>query len=339
MPVRSLAMTGAPGWLTQALLDDLVRDPLPELQDIRALAHPSFRGSIATGPGAAPVTVHALDLAAPETVVAQCGSELAGVDVLLHSAAVIHVRRTADWYRVNTEGTLSLARAAQAAGVRRFVFISSNAAAGRCESASQVLTEADQPRPLSHYGRSKWLAEQGLMEMHRPGSFEVAILRPSMFYGPPVPDRHVDVYRRILSGRMPVVGDGHFRRSITYIDNLVQAVRLAMTHPAASGETFFVVDEPVYTTRKITEAMASALGVPLKELPLPYAVGPIAYQADRILAAAGVYWQNLHLVGEAHWHVALSCAKLKEKLGWKPAVELEEGMRRAVAWCRERGKI
>lgn len=339
MPVKSLAMTGAPGWLTQALLDDLARDPFPELQEIRALAHPSVAGAIATGPGQPRAAVHALDLAEPESVAAQCGSALAGVDVLLHSAAVIHVRRTADWYRVNTEGTLALARAAKAAGVRRFVFVSSNAAAGRCESASQVLTEADPPRPLSHYGRSKWLAEQGLMELHQPVGFEVAILRPSMFYGPPVPDRHVDVYRRILSGRMPVVGDGNFRRSITYIDNLVAAVRLAMTHPAASGETFFVVDEPVYTTRKITEAMASALGVSLKELPLPYLAGPVAYRADRILAAAGIYWKNLHLVGEGHWHVALSCAKLKEKLGWKPAVELEEGMRRAVAWCRQRGKL
>lgn len=339
MAVKSLAMTGVPGWLTQALLDDLAAEPLDALQEIRALSHPSFRGPIAVRPGTPPVSLYAIDLAIPEGLAAQCGPALVGVDVVLHTAAVIHVRRTSEWYRVNTEGTLSLARAARDAGVRRFVFISSNAAAGRCESATEVLTEAGTPRPLSHYGRSKWLAEQGLMQLHRPGVFDVAILRPSMFYGPPVPDRHVDVYRRILTGRMPMVGDGRFRRSITYIDNLVQATRQAITHPAAAGETFFVVDRPVYTTRSITEAMASALGVPLKELQLPYLSGPIAYRADQILAAAGIYWQNLHLVGEGHWHVALSCAKLEEKLGWTPSVELEEGMRRAVAWCRERGKL
>src|SRR6202035_829181 len=112
--------------------------------------------------------------------------------------------------------------------------------------------------------------------------------RPSMFYGPPVPDRHIDVYRRILSGTMPMVGNGHYRRSITYIDNLVQATRLAMTHSAAAGEIFYVVDEPVYTTRAITEAMAAALNVPLKVLRLPAMLGPVAYWTDRALASTGV---------------------------------------------------
>jgi nucleoside-diphosphate-sugar epimerase len=334
-------MTGVPGWLTQALLEDIARCPLDQAREIRALVHPALVNGLdaSSGISDAPMSLHPIDLALPETLPAQCGAALQGVDVLLHAAGVIHVRRTADWYRVNTEGTLSLARVARASGVRRFVFISSNAAGGRCESETEVLVESARERPLSHYGRSKWLAEQGLMKMHVPGSFEVVVLRPSMFYGPPVPERHIDVYRRLLSGRMPLIGDGLYRRSITYIDSLVQATRLALTHPAAGGEVFYVVDEPIYTTRRILEAMASALGVPLRVVRLPRLVGPAAYWMDRLLASAGIYWQNLHLVGESHWHVALSCAKLKERLGWAPGIELEEGMRRAVAWCRERGKL
>ena len=177
------------------------------------------------------------------------------------------------------------------------------------------------------------------MRMHEPGRFDVVILRPSMFYGPPVPDRHIDVYRRILSGRMPIVGDGNYHRSLSYIDNLVQATRLALIHPAAAGEVFYAVDDPVYTTRSITEAMASALGVPLRALRLPPIVGPLAYSADRLLACAGVYWRNLHLVGESNWHVALSCAKLKQFLGYSPKVTLQEGMCRAIEWCRRAGKL
>ena len=87
--------------------------------------------------------------------------------------------------------------------------------------------------------------------------------------------------------------------------------------------------------------MASALDVPLRvplRLPaLPF--GPTAYWTDRALASAGIYWQNLHLVGESHWHVALSCEKLKQRLGYAPRVELAEGMRRAVEWCRVEGKL
>jgi nucleoside-diphosphate-sugar epimerase len=321
-----------PGWFTQAFLDDLRASPLEDFR-VRAMIHPSMERTaiLARNPELAGVELYDL-AAASETA-------LKGVGVLLHAAAVIHVRRTSDWYRLNTEGTKTLAEKAREAGVRRFVFLSSNAAGGRCESPTEVLTEADPPRPLSHYGRSKLLAEEALMRLHEPGRFEVTILRPSMFYGPPVPARHVDVYRRILFGRMPMVGDGNYRRSITYIDNLVQAARLAITHPAAPGETFYVVDEPIYTTASITEAMAEALGTPLRILRLPAWAGPVAYGADRLVASAGIYWQNLHLVGEAHWHVAISCRKLRERLGYTPAITLKEGMARSVQWCRREGLL
>lgn len=339
MGINCLALTGVPGWLSQALLDDLSdvsRDGIPE---VRAFVHRSLLSNssnlIKRNPRIA--SVHSLDLAQPESPATE--QELRGIDVLVHCAAVIHVRKTADWYRINTEGTLRLAKAARAAGVRRLVFISSNAVGGRCESANQVLDESVPPRPLSHYGRSKWLAEQGLMQMHKPGDFEVVILRPSMFYGPPVPDRHVDIYRKIISGRMPIIGGGAYRRSITYIDNLVQATRLAISHPAAAGEAFYVVDEPIYTTRKITEMMAQALSVPLRVLSLPSIVGDVAYWTDRLLAATGIYWQDLHLVGESNWHVAISCGKIKRTLGYSPKVELAEGMRCAVSWCRSQGKL
>jgi nucleoside-diphosphate-sugar epimerase len=85
--------------------------------------------------------------------------------------------------------------------------------------------------------------------------------------------------------------------------------------------------------------MASALAVPLRLLRFPALVGPAAYFADRALASIGLYWQNLHVLGESHWHVALSCGKIKRRLGYQPRVEIDEGMRRAVEWCRQHGKL
>jgi nucleoside-diphosphate-sugar epimerase len=160
-----------------------------------------------------------------------------------------------------------------------------------------------------------------------------------MFYGPPVPGRHVDVYRRIVSGWMPLVGDGSYARSLTYIDNLVQGCRLALAHPAASGQTYFISDRPVYTTKQVVEAMAGALGVTPRFLPLPRTIAPLAYRMDLGLARRQRYWQTLHLVGEADWHVGVSCAKACDELGYAPAVELEEGMRQAVLWCRGNGTL
>ena len=335
---ESLALTGVPGWLTTALMDDWVRLPDPKLGEIRALVHPAIDApALAEMRKRWPLLreVIAYDLASPRPI----ERELEGIAAIIHSGAVIHVRRTADWYRVNTEGTLALARSAKAAGVRRFVFISSNAAGGASDSFRHMLTEDARAKPRSHYGRSKWLAEQALRELHVSGRFEVVILRPSMFYGPPVPHRHVEIYRRILRGRMPLVGNGEFARSITYIGNLVQACRLALRHPAAAGQTYYIVDARVYTTREIVEEMGRALGAPVRYWKLPRATGLIAYALDRALAALGFYWQPLHLLGESHWHVGISCGKAMRELGYSPDIDLAAGMRRAVQWCRENGRL
>ncbi len=334
---QRILLTGFPGWLTSALLHDWANATPGWLGNVSALVHPELYRDEERAKKGYPFLRRLIpyDLSQPAPI----AEELAGIDVVLHSAAVIHVRRTKEWYQTNTKGTLALARAAVEAGVRRFVFISSNAAGGRSDSQRRLLTEADQPAPMSHYGRSKWFAEQQLMQLHKPGRFEVVILRPSMFYGPPVPERHIDVYRRILHGRMPMVGDGSFARSITYIDNLVQATKLAMTQPAAAGETYYIVDSEPYTTRQISEAMAIALGVTPRFLRLPRLLAPMAFALDRALALGGIYWQNLHLLGEADWHVGISCQKAIQQLGYRPAIGLDEGMRRAVEWCRQQRKL
>ena len=261
-----------------------------------------------------------------------------GCDVILHAAGILHVRRTADWYRVNTEGTRALwAAALRTGGLRRFVLVSSNAAAGRAERAGQLLREDLPARPLSHYGRSKLLAEELLLRER--AAAVVVVLRPCMFYGPPVPARHVEVYRRILSGRMPLVGGGAYDRSVTHIENLVAACRLALMHPRAAGEVFYVADRSPCTTRAVVEAMAAALGVEPRYLHLPAAVARLAYALDRLSAAAGLYVQPLHLLGEADWHVGVSVDKAVALLGYDPKVSLRDGMRAAVTWCRAQGML
>lgn len=334
---RRLLLTGVPGWLTSALLDNLVEHPLNGLQYVRALIHPASAPQAAElcSRYAALEDVRVYDMASDRLP----DSHFDGADAVVHTAGIIHVKRTREWYVVNTEGTLRLAESARRLGVRRFVFISSNAAGGRSSSPERLLVESDPPEPLSHYGKSKLLAEQGLMGLHEPGRFEVVVLRPSMFYGPPVPERHLEIYRRILCGRMPLVGHGEFARSITYIDNLVQATRLALTHPRSAGQTYYIVDDKVYTTRQIAESMARALGTSARFIPVPTLAGPVAYALDCAFAAIGFYVQPLHLVGESHWHVGISCRKAMEELGYHPAVELDEGMRRAVEWCRRTGKL
>ncbi len=337
MRARSrLTVTGVPGWLTYAFLKSLRETPLAGDDSATALVHRAV--TVDDRLRAAYPNVSAwcpFDLAAPSGV----RPLLDGCEVVLHAAGIIHVRTPSEWDRINTHGTVALAAAAKAAGVRRFVFVSSNAAGGASESAADVLTEDTPARPLSRYGRSKLRAEEALLGLHEAGRFEVVNLRPSMFYGPPVPERHVDIYRRVRSGRMPLVGGGNYRRSVTHVENLVQAVRLAIVTPQAAGRTYYVVDDEISTTRALLEAMADALGVPARFIPLPALAGSLAYGADRVMEAAGLYSGPVHLLGESNWHVAISSAKAKRELGYAPARSLREGMREAVAWCREHGKL
>jgi len=331
----SLTVTGVPGWLTHAFLASLRAAPLRGTGSATALVHHAVVVDDALRAAYPNVTAwHALDLAAPGDL----RPLLDGAETVVHAAGVIHVRTPREWDDVNTRGTIALAVAAKAAGVKRFVFLSSNAAGG-ASGADDVLTEDVPARPLSRYGRSKLMAERALIALHEAGRFEIVNLRPSMFYGPPVPARHVDIYRRVLTGRMPLVGGGAYRRSVTHVENLVQAVRLAVTEPRAAGETYYVVDDEIATTRSIVEAMAEALGVAPRFLRLPAVTGSVAYAADRMLEAMGRYSGPVHLVGESNWHVAISSAKAKRELGYAPARSLREGMREAVAWCRETGLL
>jgi len=334
-PPGSLLITGVPGWLTSALLRSLAADPPAGLTRVRCVTAPDAAWDRAAAGAGLPfdLEVARADMRDGAALV----RTVAGMDAVLHAAAILHVRRTRDWYDINATGTRLLAEAAVRAGTRRFVHISSNAAGGRSPSRDHLLTEDEPARPMSHYGRSKRLAEQAL-EALSP-DLETVNLRPCMFYGPPVPARHIDVYRRILTGRMPLVGGGDFARSVVHIDNLILACRLALSHPAAAGQTYYIADRQVHTTRSVVEAMARALGAPPRFLPLPRAVAPLAWAGDMALAACGLYWQTLHLVGEADWHVGVSIDKARRELGYDPAVTLDEGMAQAVAWCRDHGHL
>jgi len=325
--MKKLLVTGVPGWLADAFLHSVARDPLPGLEEVRSLVMP---GAQAPRIESSRPRFTAIEGSLEDQ--ASLAAATAGCDAVLHAAGLLHVRRTADWYRVNTEGTAHLLQAATAAGVKRVVLISTNAAGGRAPNTRHLMTEADPSCPLSHYGRSKLLAEELVLR----AKLEGVVLRPCMFYGPPVPARHVEIYRRILKGRMPMVGSGGYARSLTHIDNLVQGCRLALTHASAPSEVFYIADEPVYTTRRVTEAMAQALGVTPRYLRLPALCAPLAYFGDRTLAAVGLYWQNLHLVGEATWDVGVSIAKAQRVLGYAPTTSLEAGMKGAIAWCRSR---
>ena len=332
----TLLVTGAPGWLAEGLFASLRADWPAGLRQVRCLVKDALDGFNTEEWRKS----QGIDMEVVRGDLTDCDSlrrAVQGVTSVLHGAGIIHVRRIREYYDVNTEGTHALAEVAAAAGVERMVLVSSNAAGGRSSSRDKLLSEDDPSRPLCHYGRSKLLAERTMFSLATP--MERVALRPCMFYGPPVPMRHVEVFRRVLHGRMPLIGNGEFSRSLTHVDHIVQASRLALTHPGAVGNTYYVADAAPYTYRSVIEAMAHAVGVEPRWIRVPAFASSVAYDLDALVSHFGRYWQTVHLVGEGNWHVGVSIDHARRDLGYDPPHSAEVGMRVAVEWCRERGLL
>lgn len=330
-------VTGYPGWLTGHLfrrLDDLSSRPDAPAW-VRTLDPLRWRALVAPGvmpaPHARVTEVVEGDIRDADTL----GAALEGVSLVLHAAGIIHPRRLGDLYAINRDGTQLVAAAAARHGARRVVFLSSNAAAGFARPG-QPMREADPPRPGSHYGRSKWEGEQRFWESLGPSTTGV-VLRPTTFYGPYFPERHLRAYRMAASGRPLLIGDGRNSVSMIYIDDLVDTLGAALTREDAAGVTAFVADSTAYQWRDVFVAMGQAQGVDVRPRQLPGAIAPLCALADSVISGLGRYAMMIHVAGEATQHMACDNTVARQRLGVTPTVGLTEGMRRAVAWARAEG--
>jgi len=285
------------------------------------------------GASAAEVDVVVADLRDRRALAGACD----GAAAVVHAAGLVHPRRVRELYDVNVTGTEHLLAEALRAGVRRFVLVSSNSPAGFNAPAVPRMTEADPPRPYLAYGLSKMQAEWLVGDAHRSGRIEGVILRPCWFYGPHQPERQTRFFRMIARGHPPVMGKGDNLRSLSYVDNVVQGVLLALARPIAAGRTYWIADRRPYSFIEIVETIAKVLEVRARPRYLPRVASDLARFADSLLQAGGLYSQDVHVAGELAQSIAVSVELAASELGYDPEIELEEGMRRSIAWCRQAG--
>lgn len=253
------------------------------------------------------------------------GHALAGVEVIVHLAARVHVMHDTEadpltaFRAVNVEGTLNLARQAAAAGVKRFVFISSVKVNGESTLSGRAFTEIDVPNPQDAYGQSKHEAEQGLRQLAADTGMEVVIIRPPLVYGPGVKANFAALMRAVQRGWPLPLGAVHNRRSLVALDNLVDFIVTCVTHPQAANQTFLVSDGQDLSTTELVRGMAQAAGVPAHLLLVPV----WALQAGATLLGKGDAVQRLC------GNLQVDIAKARLLLGWVPPVSVEEGLRRA----------
>lgn len=182
---------------------------------------------------------------------------LQGVDVVVHSAARVHVMNEtsadplAEFRKVNVDGTLALARQAVAAGVQRFVFVSSIKVNGEGTELGRPYTADALANPSDPYGVSKYEAEQALLALAHETGLEVTIIRPVLVYGPGVKANFRSMMKWLQRGLPLPLGAIHNKRSLVALDNLVDLILTCAEHPARLLTRFFwPVMVMIYRRRK-----------------------------------------------------------------------------------------
>jgi nucleoside-diphosphate-sugar epimerase len=324
-------ITGANGFVGYALWQRL-----NELSGVQAVGSVR-RASAFTDTGASAVAVGDLS---EQT---DWSEALARVEAVVHTAARVHVMYDTiadpltEFRLVNVDGTLNLARQAAAAGVKRFVFLSSIKVNGEVtpapnpnplpkgarqkEKEKEKFSADDLPAPQDPYGVSKMEAEQGLRELAAETSMEVVIIRPPLVYGPGVKGNFDALMRAVQRGWPLPLGAVHNQRSLVALDNLVDFIVTCLSHPQAANQSFLVSDGQDLSTTGLVRGMAQAAGVPARLLPVPV----WALQVGATLLGKGNAVQRLC------GNLQVDISKARSLLGWVPPVSVEEGLRRAMA--------
>lgn len=251
---------------------------------------------------------------------------LAGVDVVIHLAARVHVMNDlaadplAAFRQVNVAGTERLARMAAANGVKRFVYISSVKVNG--EGASTPYTEYAAAAPEDPYGISKWEAEQALHKVAEETVLEVVILRPPLVYGPGVKANFLSLFKVVDRGIPLPLARVRNRRSLIYLGNLVDAIVTCINHPDAAGEVFLVSDGEDVSTPALIRRIAHALDRPERLLPFP---STLMRLLGRISGKSG---EIERLLGS----LVVDTSKIRRVLSWKPPYTLDQGLKETADW-------
>jgi len=342
-PTRYL-LTGANGWLGQrvalALTQGNAEMGASGGHPVRALVQP---GEDTTGLAKLGVEIVSGDLRDPAARADLMRGAAGGI--LVHLAGVIHpVGGVKVFTEVNVEGTASLVQDARTAEVSRVVVMSSNSPFGANRTVDGLFTEESPYNPYMGYGRSKKAMEEMLRaRMGEPGWPEIVVLRAPWFYGPGQPPRQSRFFTMIKAGRFPVMGAGANRRSMGYVDSLAFGILLASQTQSAAGKFFWIADERPYPMAEVIETVRTVLSedfgmaVSPRTLHVPAIIADLARIADASLQGVGLYNQEIHVLSEMNLTIACSIERAKAELGYRPLVDLREGMRRSVQWCLDNG--
>src|SRR6266516_1152643 len=321
-------ITGATGLLGGHLLQALQQRG----EQIRTLVLPSENAEKLTAQG---VEVIRGDVTDANTL----ASAVKDIEIIIHLAGMMGVDRPlADYRLVNVTGSENLYRAAQSAGVRRFVHTSSHTVYGL--GHGRFLTEQDALRPdPDPYSITKAEGDRLMRRLMLNSAVETVIIRPGTFFGPGDRLHFGRIAQRMKNGKGVMIGRGDNALPFCYVTDVVQGFLLAAYHKSAPGSVYNISNDRPLTQKELFNAIADAVGGKHPTRPLPYL--PTYYgsmMAEKVALITHtrpiVTPLGVMMFGSDNRH---SVEKARRELGYEPKVDLRTGIQLAAEWFNAGG--
>jgi UDP-glucose 4-epimerase len=329
--VKTSLVTGATGFIGRRLVAALQQRGANVRVLVRDMAKVSqlWQDSVAGYYG---------DMVKPETLTGTCED----VDTVFHLAGYAHAigipasEAKELHQRITVEGTRALLAAASRAGVKRFIYLSSVKAMGEGDAA--CLDESSPAAPETYYGSARLTAERLVLAAGSEHGLHVCNLRLPLVYGR---DNNGNLARMIAAidrGWFPPLPEVNNKRSMVHVDDVVQAMLLAASMPAARGQTYLVTDDRIYSTRQIYMWICAALNRPIPGWMIPLGLLKLgARLGDLIESLRGrpfvLNSDALEKLLDSAWY---NSAKIRRELGFQSRQNLETALPEMVAEYRRR---
>ena len=263
----------------------------------------------------------------------------AGADVVFHCAS-----RASDWgsmdvfRKANVATAERVMQAAAQAGAGRVVYISSTVVYGFGGHVDTPETAPLRPERFP-YCVTKLEAERMVERIGRDRKLPYSIIRPGNVFGPNDRITTIHLFKFLRAGKFAYVNGGRTLTCPTYVENLVDAIVLAGTKPAAAGEAFTITDGLRITWREYIEKICSALTTPPPRLSIPggpaYAAAAVAEGLFKLFRAKDPPPITRYRIAQVRRDYHFSIEKARRLLGFEPKVGLEEAIRRTARWYEE----